>query len=93
MEKDIPPPSPGYASVYQASNHANPSDIEYTSTIDHASVIDHSFGIEHAPDNVNTGLDGDAPPAYHQVSVEGGNISAEVMRTTHHLATSKVSSC
>ena len=80
MEKENPPPSPGYASLYQASNSTNPSDIEYPPTSDHTPVIDHSFGIERAPDNADTGLDGEAPPAYHQVSIEGGNISAEVMR-------------
>jgi hypothetical protein len=75
MEKEVPPPSPGHASLYHASNPANPSDVEY------AFISNHSVGVGLAPDNADIGLDGEAPPAYQTVSIEGGNISAEVMRT------------
>jgi hypothetical protein len=85
MGKENPPSSPGYASLYHASNPVNPFGVEYASTTDQASVIDHPFGIEHAPDNADASPDGEMPPAYHQVSIEGGNISAEVMRKIWYL--------
>ena len=80
MEKEVPPPSPGHASLYHASNPANPSDVEYAFTSNHTSAPNHSVGIGLALDNADIGLDGEAPPAYQTVSIEGGNISAEVMR-------------
>jgi hypothetical protein len=80
MEKDNPPSSPGHASLYHASNPDNPSDVEYPPISNRSSAIEHSVGIELAPDNADAGPDDEAPPAYHQVSIEGGNISAEVMR-------------
>lgn len=83
MEKENPPPSPGHASLYHVSNPANPSDVEYEAFSDHTS-LNHSLGIEPAPDNAESSLDGEAPPAYQTVSIEGGNISAEVMRMLQH---------
>ena len=80
MEKEDPPPSPGHASLYHASNPDNPSDVEYGFISNHVPSPIHSVGVELALDNADIGLDGEAPPAYQTVSIEGGNISAEVMR-------------
>ncbi len=81
MEK-ASPSGIGHASSNHTSGAAYTSDIEYPSGGDSASSIDHSFGVEHAPDNAGPSTDGEAPPAYHQLIIEGlgGNVSAQVMR-------------
>jgi hypothetical protein len=79
MEKGSPS-SPSHAQVYRASNPPNPSDNEYPPPCDATSTIDHAYGIENAPDNEEPSSESEAPPAYHQLAIEGGNISAEVMR-------------
>ncbi len=76
------PPGAGYASANHASGAAQTSDIEYPSTCNQASIIDYSFAVEHVLDDAGPGPDGEAPPAYRQLTIErlDGNVTAEVMR-------------
>jgi hypothetical protein len=59
---------------------SNPTGVEAAN--DNASLIAHYSDLEHVTDDSTTVADGEAPPAYHQLTIEGagGNVSAEVMR-------------
>jgi hypothetical protein len=73
-------PSVGHATAHYHSTFPYQSNIEY-SLDDNASVIPHYDGIEAVPTDSSTNFEDDLPPAYHQLTIANGGISAEVMRT------------
>ncbi|RDL41346.1 Uncharacterized protein BP5553_01325 [Venustampulla echinocandica] len=81
MEKGKPS-FPNNAFLYHSSNPTNPSNTSHPSDVDDASITGHSFGAENAIYDADAapGSNEEAPPAYLELEIEGGNVSAEVMR-------------
>lgn len=79
-------PPVGHAAAYYHSASPNQSNIEYSLADDNPSVVPYYDGIEVVPDDSSASFDHEAPPAYHQLTIADGGISAEVMRTQFTLS-------
>lgn len=80
MEKHDPPPTPNHAAAYFASQHTNPSNVHGASADDNASTAPQYDGIEGVR-HVEGAENDEVPPAYHQLTIGNGDVSAEVSST------------
>jgi hypothetical protein len=89
MEKDSPP-GIGHAAAYHSSRSTNPSSTDFSSADGNVSAISYYPGLEVVPDDAVADRNLEAPPAYHQLTIGDGDISAEVMRMYVNLSVQHV---
>ena len=80
VKKGVPVVSQPLA--YQSTGNSNSPSIEYSTADDNASTIPHYSRLEIESHDADTILEDDVPPAYHQLVVGDGDVSAEVMRAS-----------